>query len=249
MKFDVVTIFPEMLDAIIDFGITRQACDRGQLAVECWNPRDFTLDPHRMVDDRPYGGGPGMVMKPEPLARCLDAVQAARQSASLGRGGSEQSALAAPKKHVIYLSPQGQRFDQSKAEELAGLPSLVLLCGRYEGVDERVLETRVDEEISIGDYVLAGGELAAMVIIEAVARLLPGVLGNALSAAQDSFSEGILDCPHYTRPEVFESKVVPDVLMSGDHMKIAQWRREAALARTKRRRPDLLDRLVDDDSV
>ena len=246
MKFDVVTIFPEMLDAIIDFGITRQACDRGQLAVECWNPRDFTLDQHRMIDDRPYGGGPGMVMKPEPLARCLDAVQA-RYSVPCGENEVKEKRQTSPKKHVIYLSPQGQRFDQSKAEKLARLPGLVLLCGRYEGIDERVLETRVDEEISIGDYVLAGGELAAMVVIEAVARLLPGVLGNALSAAQDSFSEGILDCPHYTRPEVFESMAVPDVLMSGDHMKIAQWRREAALARTKRRRPDLLDRLVDDD--
>ena len=184
MKFDVVTIFPEMLDSVIDFGITGQACDRGLMSIQGWNPRAFTTDVHRVVDDRPYGGGPGMVMKPEPLAKCLDAVMEKR-----GEG-------AGP---VIYLSPQGQRFNQAKARELASLSQMTLLCGRYEGVDERVLSSRVDEEISIGDYVLAGGELAAMVMIETVARLLPGVLGNEQSAEQDSFSGELLDC--HTSPD------------------------------------------------
>lgn len=222
MKFNVVTIFPEMFDALIDFGITNQAILKEEMRLTCWNPRDFTLDKHRSVDDRPYGGGPGMLMKPEPLARCLDKVKESADGP------------------VIYMSPQGQPLDQKMAQEFSQCQDMTLLCGRYEGIDERVIKTRVDQEVSIGDYVLAGGELAAMVVIEAVTRLLPGVLGNELSAQQDSFSGQLLDCPHYTRPEVFESLNVPAVLLSGDHEKIRRWRLKESIARTSDRRSDLL---------
>jgi tRNA (guanine37-N1)-methyltransferase len=192
------------------------------LSLTLWNPRDFTEDQHRTVDDRPYGGGPGMVMKAAPLASAIDAARQANDGP------------------VIYLSPQGERLDQKLMVELADLPALILLAGRYEGIDERVVESRVDKEVSIGDYVLAGGELAAMVLIEGISRLLPGVLGNELSAQQDSFSESLLDCPHYTRPETFEGQPVPGVLTSGDHGKIKRWRLMQALGRTSERRPDLL---------
>ncbi len=224
MRFDVVTLFPPMLEAVSDYGITARALERGIVELGLWNPRDYTHDRHRTVDDRPYGGGPGMLMKVQPLR---DAIHEARAAHS-GRS------------HVVYLSPQGRPLDQSGVQELAGHEHLVLIAGRYEGVDERIIETEVDEEWSIGDYVLSGGELAAMVLIDAVTRLIPGALGHEDSAQQDSFSAGVLDCPHYTRPEVFEEMPVPEVLLSGDHAAIARWREKQALGRTWLRRPDLL---------
>lgn len=224
MRVDVVTLFPELVEALIRSGIPRRAVDKGLLELATWNPRDYTTDRHRTVDDRPYGGGPGMVMKYEPLR---DAIQAARAAV-------EDDA------RVIYLSPQGRPLDQAGVGELARRQRLILVAGRYEGIDERVVTTCVDEEWSIGDYVLSGGELAAMVMIDAVARLQPGVLGDADSARQDSFMDGLLDYPHYTRPESVDGMDVPAVLMSGDHRAIADWRRQQALRRTRSRRPDLL---------
>ena len=221
MQIDVITLFPQMFDAVRSYGISRIAIEKSGLSLDCFNPRDFTEDRYRTVDDRPYGGGPGMVLMVEPLAKCIDAVKARN---------------AGP---VIYLSPQGERLHQRLVAELSALPALILLSGRYEGIDERIVDSRVDREISIGDYVLAGGEIPAMVVIEAVARLLPDVLGNPLSARQESFENDLLDCPHYTRPEVFEGESVPAVLLSGHHEKIQQWRAEQSLKRTKRRRPDL----------
>jgi tRNA (guanine37-N1)-methyltransferase len=226
MKIAVVTVFPEMLDAVTTVGVSGRAVREGGLEVCAVNPRDYARDRHRSVDDRPYGGGPGMVMRPEPLA---DALRAARERA--GEGAK-----------TYYLSPQGQRFDDAMARELAREPGLVLLAGRYEGVDERLVEAEVDVELSIGDYVLSGGELAALVVIDAVARLLPGTLGHADSAAEDSFADGLLDCPHYTRPEAFAGRTVPAVLKSGDHAAIDRWRLQQALGRTWERRPDLLER-------
>ena len=223
MRIGVVTLFPEMFDAVIDCGITSRAVDSGLLQLECWNPRDFTTDRHHTVDDRPYGGGPGMVMKIEPTRA---AIRAAR------------SELGSAK--VIYLSPQGRMLDQRGAVELAAVEQLILVAGRYEGIDERLLETEIDEEWSIGDYVLSGGELAAMVLIDAVTRLLPGALGDAQSAQQDSFSDGLLDCPHYTRPEDYEGRLVPEVLLGGNHAAIRRWRLQQSLGRTWLRRPDLL---------
>lgn len=215
-----------MFDAVLENGIAGRAVDSGTLAVTLSNPRDYTTDPHRTVDDRPYGGGPGMLMKAAPLARAID---------------SAKQKNAGP---VIYLSPQGQTLNQPLLAELASLPQLILLAGRYEGVDERIIESRVDREVSLGDYVLAGGELAAMVLIEGIARLLPGGLGNVLSAQQDSFSgkvaDWLLDCPHYTRPQVFEGRKVPEVLLRGDHAEIKRWRLQQALGRTYKRRPELL---------
>ena len=225
MDIAVVTLFPEMLAAVRDFGVTGRAVKDGKLTLAAVNPRDFTHDVHRTVDDRPFGGGPGMVMKAEPLAQ---SVAAARKQVA-GK--------------VVYLSPQGQPLTQKKVSELASEPGLVLVAGRYEGVDERFIEACVDEEISIGDYVLSGGELPAMVLIDAVARYIPGVLGHEDSARQDSFSgenDNLLDCPHYTRPEVFEGRAVPDVLRSGNHAAIDRWRLQQALGRTAERRPDLL---------
>ncbi len=218
-----------MFDAVLEFGITRQAVEKGLLKLILWNPRDYTEDRHRTVDDRPYGGGPGMLMKPEPLARCID-------DARISNSGSNPGP-------VVYLSPQGDLLNQQLVEELADYTDLTLLAGRYEGIDERVIESRVDREVSIGDYVLAGGEIPAMTIIDAIARLLPGVLGNDLSASQDSFSNGLLDCPHYTRPECFEGLNVPQILLSGDHEKIRQWRLNQSIAKTGERRPDLLERV------
>jgi tRNA (guanine37-N1)-methyltransferase len=226
MRIDVVTLFPELVQALTEHGIPRRAAERGLLQLETWNPRDFTHDRHRTVDDRPYGGGPGMVMLVEPLQA---AIQAARQAD-----------VAAP---VIYLSPQGRRLDQAGVRELARRPRLILVAGRYEGIDERLIEAEVDEEWSIGDYVLSGGELAAMVLADAVTRLLPGALGDADSAGQDSFMEGLLDYPHYTRPEEVAGRRVPEVLLGGNHAEIERWRRQQALGRTRERRPDLLELL------
>ncbi|GMR17111.1 MAG: tRNA (guanosine(37)-N1)-methyltransferase TrmD [Gammaproteobacteria bacterium] len=227
MQLQVVSLFPQMVQAIAQFGVVGRAIERGLVSLDCVNPRDFTQDVHRTVDDRPYGGGPGMVMKYEPLAAAL---QAARQAAGDGAA-------------VIYLSPQGRVLDQALVREYAARPGLILLAGRYEGIDERLVQSQVDEELSLGDFVLSGGEIAAMAVIDAVVRLLPGVLGDADSAAQDSFMEGLLDYPHYTRPEVVEGQAVPPVLLSGDHRKIAAWRLQQALGRSFVRRPDLLEKL------
>ncbi len=224
----VVTLFPEMFTALTEHGVTGRAVKRGQLTVEYSNPREHAHDRHRTVDDRPFGGGPGMLMKVEPL---LEAIEAIREKAP-----------STPR--VIYLSPQGQPLTQQRAEQLAQLDSLVLLCGRYEGIDERIIEMCVDEEVSIGDYVLSGGELGAMVLLDAVTRLIPGVLGHADSAVEDSFSEGWLDCPHYTRPEEFAGQRVPEVLLSGNHALIRRWRLKQSLGRTWQRRPDLLAELT-----
>lgn len=229
MRISIVTIFPDMIRAVTEFGITRRAVENGLLEVATVNPRDFTEDRHRTVDDRPFGGGPGMVMKVAPLQ---GAIQAAKQAA-----GSNAK--------VIYLSPQGRTLDQAAVEKLAQESALVLIAGRYEGIDERLIDAEVDEQISIGDFVLSGGELPAMVLLDAVARRLPGVLGHEDSAEQDSFTGdyvNLLDCPHYTRPEVFEGRAVPEVLLSGNHAAIERWRRKQALGRTATRRPDLLEK-------
>jgi len=231
MRFDVVTLLPEMFEAA-RLGVTGRAFERGLAQLRLWNPRDYTHDVHRTVDDRPYGGGPGMVMKVEPLrAAILDAKR------------------AAPGSRVAYLSPQGRRFDQQAAAELAGRDGLILVAGRYEGIDERIIARHVDEEWSIGDYVLSGGELAAMVLIDVLLRLRPGVLGHEDSAAQDSYMAGLLDCPHYTRPEEIDGLRVPAVLLSGNHEAIRRWRLGQALGRTLERRPDLLEQraLSDED--
>lgn len=225
MRVDVLTLFPEMFAAISEYGITSRAVKQDLLQLHCWNPRDYTEDRHQTVDDRPFGGGPGMVMKIKPLERALADAKAAA-------GGVAK---------VIYLSPQGRRLDQAAVRELASEERLLLIAGRYEGIDERFIETHVDEEWSIGDYVLSGGELPAMVLIDAVTRLLPGALGHADSAEEDSFTDGLLDCPHYTRPEVYEGKRVPSVLLSGNHEHIRRWRLQQALGRTWERRADLLD--------
>lgn len=226
MRIDVITLFPEFVDAAARIGVVGRAQDRGLLSVHGWNPRDYATDAYRRVDERPFGGGPGMVMLIDPLR---DAIRAAR-------------AAEAKPARTIYLSPQGTRLTQDKVRALAQEDRLILLCGRYEAVDERLIEHEVDEEISIGDYVLSGGELAAAVLIDAIGRLQDGALNDAASAQQDSFSDGLLDCPHYTRPEVHELGAVPAVLLSGDHAAIAKWRRKQALGRTWLRRPDLLAR-------
>jgi tRNA (guanine37-N1)-methyltransferase len=228
---DVVTLFPEMFVALAQSGVTRRALEEGRWSLDFWNPRDFTGDPHRTVDDRPYGGGPGMVMMPEPLAAAIESARA------------RQAAAGVAASRVVYLSPQGaplthqrvMRFVQAVAAE-----GVVLLCGRYEGIDERLLERCVDEEISIGDFVVSGGEIPAMALLDAVVRQLPGVLNDAGSATQDSFVAGLLDCPHYTRPEEYAGQRVPDVLLSGHHEQIRRWRLQQALGRTWQRRPDLL---------
>ncbi|HHC72269.1 MAG TPA: tRNA (guanosine(37)-N1)-methyltransferase TrmD [Thiotrichales bacterium] len=227
MRIDVVTLFPEMIRAVTAFGVTGKAVERGILEVHTWNPRERATDRHRTVDDRPYGGGPGMVMKVEPLRSTLREARA-----------------AAPGSPVIYLSPQGRPLDQEGVAELASRPGLILLAGRYEGIDERLVDAEVDEEWSIGDYVLSGGELPAMVVIDAVCRLLPGALGDEASARLDSFVEGLLDCPHYTRPEEIDGRRVPPVLLGGNHAEIARWRLKQALGRTWLRRPELLERMT-----
>ncbi|MGB2426876.1 MAG: tRNA (guanosine(37)-N1)-methyltransferase TrmD [Alteromonas sp.] len=223
--FGLVSLFPDMFNGISEEGVFGRAVKNGLLEIAHFNPRDYTHDRHRTVDDRPYGGGPGMLMMVQPLT---DAILAAKQAAGKNT-------------NVIYLSPQGRKLDQAGAAELAAMDNLVLVCGRYEGVDERVIEAHIDEEWSIGDYVLSGGELAAMVLMDAVARLKPGVLGHQHSAQQDSFSDGLLDCPHYTRPEVLGDRAVPSVLLSGDHEKIRQWRLQQSLGRTWLRRPELIN--------
>ncbi|MGH8688851.1 MAG: tRNA (guanosine(37)-N1)-methyltransferase TrmD [Burkholderiales bacterium] len=222
MRFDVVTLFPEMFAALTGSGIPRKALEAGLWRLQAWNPRDFTTDNYRTVDDRPYGGGPGMVMLAEPLERALDAVRAAG-------GGS-----------VVYLSPQGARLDHRKVMELAARSAVTLLCGRYEGVDERLVRRRVDEELSLGDYVLSGGEIAAMAVIDAVVRQLPGALGDGQSAVEESFAGGLLDCPQYTRPEKYAGVGIPAVLLSGHHEQIRRWRLKQSLGRTWLRRPELV---------
>jgi len=222
IRFDVVTLFPEMFAALAECGITGRALERGLWRLERWNPRDFTTDRYRTVDDRPYGGGPGMVMLAGPLENALDAARA--------DGGGK----------VVYLSPQGRRFDHGNAVELAALNAVTLLCGRYEGVDERLIARRADEELSLGDFVLTGGELAAMVVIDAVVRQLPGALGDDRTAAAESFAGGLLDCPQYTRPEEYAGERVPEVLLSGHHENIRRWRLKQALGRTWLRRPELI---------
>ena len=222
MRFDVVTLFPQMFAAVTESGITSRALQAGLWQMKTWNPRDFTTDNYRTVDDRPFGGGPGMVMLAEPLAKALDAARAA------GAG------------RVIYLSPQGRKLDHRRVIELAKETALTLLCGRYEGVDERLLRSKVDEELSLGDYVVSGGELAAMTLIDACVRQLPGALGDEQSALQESFADGLLDCPQFTRPEVYAGERVPEVLLSGHHENIRRWRLKQALGRTWLRRPELL---------
>ena len=228
LRFDVITLFPEMFAALTASGITRRALERGLWQIECWNPRQWTQDVHRTVDDRPYGGGPGMVMMASPLEQAINAAKAA----------------AGVEAKVICLSPQGRRIDQRRVEELAAGRGAILLCGRYEGIDERLMERCVDEELSLGDFVLSGGEQAAMALMDACIRQLPGALNDEASAVEDSFAAGLLDCPHYTRPEVYEGSVVPEVLLSGNHEKIRRWRLKQALGRTWQRRPDLLETRV-----
>jgi tRNA (guanine37-N1)-methyltransferase len=227
--FDVITIFPEMFDALADHGITRRALDEKLFDFKAWDPRDFTKDNYRRVDDRPYGGGPGMVMLAEPLQAAIGAAKQRQRDAG----------VEAPK--VLLMSPQGERLSEALVRELAEEPGLVLVAGRYEGIDERVVKQCVDREVSIGDYVTSGGELPAMVVIDCLVRRLPGSLNDAESASQDSFSAGLLDWPHYTRPEEWNQARVPDVLVSGNHAAIARWRRKQALGRTYDRRPDLID--------
>ena len=226
MRIDVITLFPEFVEQVIGYGVVGRAAEQELLSLHCWNPRDYTRDRHRTVDDRPYGGAPGMLMKAQPLKETIDAVR-------------EQNS-AAP---VVYLSPQGQLLTQSLLAQRVQKGSVILLCGRYEGVDERLLEQEVDDEWSLGDFVISGGELAAMVCIDAMTRLIPGALGDDESARQDSFSKGLLECPQYTRPEEFMGRRVPEVLMGGNHRDIETWREQQALGRTWRRRPDLLERV------
>ena len=229
MRIDVLTLFPEFISAAAAVGVVGRAQQRGLIDVQAWNPRDFTHDNYRRVDERTFGGGPGMVMSTQPLRDCLAAIRAA-------------APLPA---HVVYLTPQGTQLTQRRVRELAALPRLVLVCGRYEGIDERLVAREIDEEISIGDYVLSGGELAAAGVVDAVGRVQQGALNDDASAAQDSFEAGLLDCPHYTRPEVdANGDAVPAVLLSGDHAAIARWRRQQALGRTWLRRPDLLARMT-----
>ena len=227
MWFGVITLFPEMFDAVTQYGVTGRAVKSGLISVECWSPRDFAFDRHRTVDDRPYGGGPGMLMKVQPLR---DAIHAARNAAGEGV-------------KVIYLSPQGRKLDHTGVRELVSCKKLILVAGRYEGIDERLIGTEIDEEWSLGDFVLSGGELPAMTMIDAISRLVPGVLGHQNSAEEDSFVDGLLDCPHYTRPESIEGLSVPDVLLSGNHEEIRRWRLKQQLGRTWQRRPDLLEGL------
>jgi tRNA (guanine37-N1)-methyltransferase len=226
MRVDVITLFPRMVEFVATYGVTGRAIEQGYITLKTWNPREFAVDNHRSVDDRPYGGGPGMVMQVKPLRRCIQAVRMA----------------AAPQVKVIYLSPQGRCLNQNVLKTMAGTEGLILVAGRYEGIDERLIELEIDEEWSIGDYVLSGGELAAMVMIDALTRLQPGALGHEESAQQDSFIDNLLDYPHYTRPYEIDGMEVPQILLSGDHAQIRRWRHKQALGRTAMRRPDLLRR-------
>jgi tRNA (guanine37-N1)-methyltransferase len=270
MQFDVITLFPEMFRALTDWGITSRAAKQGRYTLRTWNPRDFTTDNYRTIDDRPYGGGPGMVMLARPLE---DAIRAAKQaqfvqrreiaaagdvagaatSVTTGEGASSAVAEAdtqapltsgapAPESRVVLMSPQGRPLDHAKVMEYSQLSGLMLLCGRYEAIDQRLIDREVDEEVSLGDFVLSGGELPAMALMDAVIRQLPGVLNDAQSAVQDSFVDGLLDCPHYTRPEEYDGLRVPDVLLGGHHAEIEQWRRREALRNTLAKRPDLIER-------
>ena len=226
MRIDVITLFPELVQQVVETGVVGRAADRGLLQLELWNPRDYTTDRHRTVDDRPYGGGPGMLMKVEPLKACIEDVRQAN-----------------PKAKLVYLSPQGRLLKQQQINRAAQLEGLILLCGRYEGIDERLIQQQVDEEWSIGDYVISGGELAAMICIDAMTRQIRGALGHEDSAELDSFSNGLLDCPHYTRPENVDGLKVPEVLLNGHHQQILDWREKQALGRTWLRRPELLKQL------
>ncbi len=226
---DVITLFPEMFNAITQYGVTGKANRNDLFRLNTWNPRDFTHDKHRTVDDSPYGGGPGMVMMAQPLE---DAITQAK---------ARQNALGIEKTQTLYLTPQGKRLDHEMVKELSTLPGLILLCGRYEGIDERLIMSEVDMEISIGDYVVSGGELAAMILIDCIVRQIPGTLGHPESANQDSFADGLLDYPHYTRPELYKGSSVPEVLMSGNHAHIRRWRLQQALGRTWLKRPDLFE--------
>ena len=228
MQFDVVSLFPEMFAALTQSGVTRRAFEQERWGLSLWNPRDFTTDKHRTVDDRPYGGGPGMVMMVKPLESAVHAAKV------------RQIAQDLPAPRVIYLSPQGKALTHERVMQLTAEPGLILLCGRYEAVDQRFLDACVDEEISLGDFVLSGGEIPAMALMDAVIRQLPGVLHDDASAVEDSFVNGLLDCPHYTRPEVYEGEAVPAVLMGGHHVEIEKWRREQALKATANKRPDLI---------
>jgi tRNA (guanine37-N1)-methyltransferase len=228
LRFDVITLFPEMFGALTQSGITRRALERGLWALQCWNPRDWAEGVHRAVDDRPYGGGPGMVMMPGPLEQAVAAARA-------GAGGTAK---------VIFLSPQGRRIDQARVAQLAAGDGAILLCGRYEGIDERLIARCVDEELSLGDFVLSGGELAAMALMDACIRQLPGALNDEASAMEESFVGGLLDCPHYTRPEMYQGMRVPEVLLSGNHEEIRRWRLKQALGRTWQRRPELIEARV-----
>jgi tRNA (guanine37-N1)-methyltransferase len=230
LQLDVVTLFPPMFEAVTAWGVTARARERRLYELVLWNPRDFSTNSYRSVDDRPYGGGPGMVMMPEPLEK---AIAAARQR-------QKSSGVAKPR--VLHLTPQGRLLDHARVAELAAEQGIVMLAGRYEGIDERLIGRVIDDEVSIGDYVLSGGELAAMVVIDCLVRQLPGALGDAESAARESFVGGLLDHPHYTRPEVYEGEAVPPVLLSGNHAQIARWRLRQALGRTWQRRPDLLEK-------
>ncbi|GAC1547515.1 MAG: tRNA (guanosine(37)-N1)-methyltransferase TrmD [Collimonas sp.] len=231
MQFDVVTLFPEMFAALTQSGVTRRAFEQKRCELALWNPRDFTTDNHRTVDDRPYGGGPGMVMMAKPLEAAIEAAKARQLQQSL------------PVPRVVYLSPQGRPLTHQRVMELRAEPGLVLLCGRYEAVDQRLLDRCVDEEISLGDFVLSGGELPAMALMDAVIRQLPGVLNDGASAVEDSFVNGLLDCPHYTRPEQYEGVAVPPVLMGGHHAEIEKWRRQQMLTATAKKRPDLIQKI------
>jgi len=226
MRFDVVTIFPEMFSALSSWGVTGRAFEQGLVSLKTWNPREYATDARRTVDDRAYGGGPGMVMMAKPIEDALDAI------------AKDQGGKKAP---VILLSPQGERFNQKMAKDICDLEAVTFICGRYEAVDQRLIDRRVDKEISLGDFVLSGGEIPAMAVMDSVIRLIPGALGDADSAAQDSFMDGLLDCFHYTRPENYENLLVPDVLLSGHHAKIADYRRKQSLELTLKRRPDLID--------
>ncbi len=228
MQFDVVTLFPEMFAALTQSGVTRRAHEQGKWSLSLWNPRDFTTDNHRTVDDRPYGGGPGMVMLAKPLELTIAAAKQRQVDAGL------------PAPRVVFMSPQGKQLTHEKVVQLKAEPGLVLLCGRYEAVDQRLLDRCVDEEISLGDFVLSGGELPAMALMDAVVRLIPGVLNTDASAVEDSFVNGLLDSPHYTRPEMYEGVAVPPVLLGGNHAEIVKWRRQRMLEATSRKRPDLL---------
>lgn len=230
MQFDVVSLFPEMFAALTQSGVTRRAIEQGRWGLNIWNPRDFTQDRHRTVDDRPYGGGPGMVMLAKPL------------EAAIGAAKQRQVEMGLPAPRVVFMSPQGKPLTHERVVALKDEPGLVVLCGRYEGVDQRLLDRCIDEEISLGDFVLSGGELPAMALMDAVVRLLPGVLGDEASAVEDSFVNGLLDSPHYTRPEVYEGEAVPPVLMGGNHAEIMKWRRQRMLEATAKKRPDQLER-------